>query len=789
MDRGSVFSDEEAEDDDQYVHVSRKAAETFGIPSLDAAVEAHRREQESEDLSYFQAMGLNTDAVEDCRNRHPDAVSNKNPCKHAAPHRRPTKMYVDGEEFSYTISPERTPDTDSAKQAFADWLKHCIHDWGPTCDTLIIGFDQRSRGSFCIPKQVHTGDLRAKRRSKKVAEEQDAYEELRDEIREGVVARGDCETDEEVEAQVGAIVAKRVVKRMVVDRGNHPLPTYWHSYMAAREGRWALYQLMVWTILDPKYFTLPVGKTMCFMGLPVLDAPFRVTFDDRVVHGVLPVTGEITQEMADADPELFSRCLMARGHQEYGKAPVTIFLHWDEWDVKMWEADYLIVHFYKFLPGQNWLVRSNDRDMLLTLLAHSIDRRNHNRPGFQGSMFLMCPNKSGNNTRKKFKSAAATTSAPAARPKAKKKTSTWVGDYFFDIDRLYDDIDNDTQLSGFIYNRVLTYIFVMLLTGCDHIRKDMFFGLNPVDNVLNCLYTYHERYQHMVQLSHTLIPDPSALRFPLVDERAAIEYVSRCYLLKYSGVVLSKRQKEHEKLVKRRQREYTRAHKKWEKECEKLHKQRARYAKKHNYDSAQDAVLMGMEFPSEMSRFPVEPVLVATPPMDKRVSRDDVRAHVRLGVSAEEVKAKKALPTREVIRRDVRHAEWAIYYLILAGRDQSVFEPGGILDPLALAEDGVTPYWGYEPDPTRPGKYRMSEFVYEKQDLRTLKFPQSYLVNLFDKHRERKLREQRQRQQDARDAQTKEEFQADQRRKKAVGQKLLAAYGKFDEAAPVGTVF
>lgn len=739
----SVFSDDDADADEQEVHVSAKAAATFGIPALDRAYAAHLREQEileaTEGLTYFEAMGLDTEAVTHCRRVHPDAVSNKNPCVYAAPHRRPTEYYCDGEEFSYTISPVKAPDTDTAKQLFADWLRTTMTTWAPTCNTLFIGFDQRTRTSFCIPKQVHTGDERAKRRAAKVTEEQDEYEALDEEQR------------------------KRVVTRMVVDRGNHPLPTYWHSYMSTREGRWALYQLMVWTVLDPRYFTLPVGKTVCFFGLPFVDAPLRVTFDDRVVHGVLPVQGEINQAMLDADGDLFSRCLMARGHKEHGKPAVTIFMHWKEWDIKLWEADYYILHLYRFMPHRNWLVRSNDRDMLLTLLAQSIDRRVPNKEGFQDNMWLFCPNKSSANRRKK-----------AAQQQ------DWVGDYFWDINRLYDNIDSDDNMSGHVYNRVMTFIFVMLLTGCDHVRKDMFFGLNPVENILKCLSTYHERYQHMVQLSQVLIPDPSAIRLPLVDERAAIEFMSRCYLLKYSGVILNKRQKEHEKLVARRQREYESALKRWEKACDKLDGQRLRYAKKqYKCASLEAAEALGVKWPAELAAYPQKPVLVATPPMEKRVSREDVRAHAHAGRASDEVKEKRSLPTRDVMRRDVRYATWALYYLINGGRDQSIFEPGGVLDPLQLAGDGATPYWGYEADPARPGKYRMSDYVYEEQDLRTLKFPQSYLVNMFDKHRERKARERRQRQQEARDSQTEAELMATQRRKKAVGQQLLAAYGQL----------
>ena len=78
----------------------------------------------------------------------------------------------------------------------------------------------------------------------------------------------------------------------------------------------------------------------------------------------------------------------------------------------------------------------------------------------------------------------------------------------------------------------------MLLTGCDHVRKDMFHhvGVKPV---LKTFFDYSDTYKHMVQLSNLLIPDATAIRIPLVDERAAIDFISRVYHTRYAELVLT----------------------------------------------------------------------------------------------------------------------------------------------------------------------------------------------------------------------------------------------------------
>jgi hypothetical protein len=478
-----------------------------------------------------KGMGLDPPAVTDCRTRYPSAWSNRNPCAKKDHRVTPGVFYVDAMEFLHSFNRKKHPTVEAFKREWAYWVTRFMTHDAPACHTYIIGIDQRRPGSFFIPKQVHTDAEREKRRA--------ADAKKRAEKLEGM-------TEEEL--------ARQVYELDVSSKDpNRELPTDWGDFIRKRENRWHVYQLMVQTLLDPRFLLMQVGKLLVVMGLPVRKGP-PVSFDQKVVYGVTLVEENITAKHVEEDPELFGRCLWIKGHQEPMRPAVTLYLNYGEWDTPTWEADLLPVHFYRFLAGQNWLVRSNDRDMLLTLLAHSMDRRRPGSDEFVDHMYLWMPNK------------------------AKKPKDGWRGDFYVDMNELYHAIDHDDELGADVYNRVLSYVFIMLLTGCDHVRKDMFFNLST-EHILKCFYDNSGIYRHMVQLSQLLIPDASAVRIPLIDERAAIDFISRVYLIKYGPMIAEQKRKDHEKAERKAERAYSRAVKAWEKRCKALEKKRATYAR------------------------------------------------------------------------------------------------------------------------------------------------------------------------------------------------------------------
>lgn len=635
-------------------------------------------------------MGLETEAVRDARVRYAGDWSNKSPCASRDPKVVPTVFYWDGMEYLHGFNPKKNPTVEAFKADYAYTVSKFMRHDAPSCHTYIIGYDQRRGDSYFIPKQVHTDDDRAARKATKETKLQEKLAAM---------------TPQELEAY-----HKEQVTTIDVN-GQDPhrrLPTDWAQFLADRGNRWLVFQLMIQTLLDPRFITMQVGKMIVIMGLPFLKGP-PVSFDQKVVYGVTLVDRNITQDDVDADPELFGRCLWIKGHQEPMRQAVTLYLHYPDWDCPLWEADMHPVHFYRFMPNQNWLVRSNDRDMLLTLLAHSLDRRVPGSDDFHGHMYLWMPNKS------------------------KKALDNWSGDYYVNMNELCRSIETDDALCGDTYNRVLTYVFVMLLTGSDCIRKDMFYNLST-KHILQCFYEHSSIYKHMVQLSNLLIPDASAIRIPLIDERAAMDFISRVYLMKYGPVIEKRKTDDHAKLSRKLKRDYERAYTAWEKECARITKLRERYRTTRQLAMDMDEDGDGDvhddhddNFPPHL-RFPDEPVPQEAPELDSTVGRSDIRGHTSKYKAAE-----STLPSRSVCRRDVRHATIYLLYVINAGRNQSLFERGGLFDPLAVAKDGETSYWGYEPDPINPGKCRMSEYVYEEQDLVTFKYPQNYLENMIQK--------------------------------------------------------
>lgn len=567
------------------------------------------------------------------------------------------------------------------RKDFAGAVVELMRKDAPTCNMYIVGFDQRPPSSFFIPKQVHTDSEREKTLERAAKKRQKRLDAMSKEEREQEVIELDVANHDP----------------------NRKLPQDWAWFIGKRENRWRVFQILVETLLDPRFIQMPVGKTLVVQGLPLRQGPL-IHFDGHVAYGVSLVEENITQLHIDADPELFSRCLWIRGHQERYGPPVTLYMNWVEWNSRTWEADLLPVHFYKFLRNQNWMVYSNDRDMLLTLLLHSMDRRRPGSEEFEAHMCLWMPNKS--------------------------KKIEWKGDFYVDINELYRCIENDDDLGPQVYNKVLTYVFVVLLTGCDHVRRDMFVGITT-PTILKCLYDNASNYSHMVQLSNLLIPDPTAIRIPLVDERAVIDFASRVYLIKYEDLIKKDKEVAHEKAVRKAERDYARAKKAWEKNMPKIANKRERYRIAHLRNGGSEATL---RYPDNL-RFPPEPVMQEVPPLDLTVTRADIRERT----SGYKDK-RKVLPKREFIRAFVREAEMALIYGLNGGRDQTLFELGGLFYPAALSEDGVTPYWGYEADPARPGLFRRSDFVYEKQDLVTFRYPQNYVDNLWTKKRQKMQR-------------------------------------------------
>ena len=214
----------------------------------------------------------------------------------------------------------------------------------------------------------------------------------------------------------------------------------------------------------------------------------------------------------------------------------------------------------------------------------------------------------------------------------------------------------------------------------------------------------------------------------------------------------------------------------WHKACVKIKTKRMA----EGYEPGdEEHEMANVGYPKSL-HFPPEPEEPELPELDESVSRQEIRDRTN-GYKDK----KRTLPSRDICRRDVRQATLALIYIINGGRDQTLFEEGGLFDPATVSKDGETPYWGYEIDPfaddSREKRYRMSAFVHHEQDLETFKYPYNYLENLMPKRR-RKLARDR----DAVGRLAGEEpiSPAEFNRKRKVGLELMGRYSQL----AVGTV-
>ena len=297
------------------------------------------------------------------------------------------------------------------------------------------------------------------------------------------------------------------------------------------------------------------------------------------------------------------------------------------------EAD-LVPYFYMYRLGYpTVMVRTADRDLVAIGLLYGHDM--HKPDGtWRQQLYIRLAN----------------------------RTTPKNGDLYVHINRLYDLIDEDDELnSGYVQNRVLSAVSVMILCGTDFV-KGYAKGLGRVNCIIDTFYSNPAIFSHLFQHSRNLVPDPNILREPVVDERAFFRFTSACYLQK------------HEKTIaKRKHRENTRRQK-------QAQRARKRLKKMDSSPSESDSSSYGTSGVDEEEEGVIQ------------ITRDELKKHVN----------KHKNPSYHMMKRNearllARRLTWNLLYWFNGYRDPMAFGEGGRFDPLKKGVDGRS-YFGFAYD-------------------------------------------------------------------------------------------
>jgi len=542
--------------------------------------------------------------VERLLKRYPKSVLHEDPCKQLNPSFRPKTYIIDIMEF-IRGKPRRINTLDEFASYLMGKIRNVLLDCNSTYTTYVLLVDIGAPET----KKLHTHVVRKCKTSPEDENKKD-------------------EDDED--------------NHIVLNDKNYKLPSNWHKYNdnKARVRR-ELYPFILRTLTDPSIFTLPPGYTIIFSGLPFCTDTRKTLYDNKLYNNIYLCPCAITEEMEKLDPSLYHRGGLVRWMYDNKGRLIPICLHIPEYDNDILEADLKVPFFIKKMSEHVITVRTNDRDFIPICLAASIDR--HYRGTFDNHLYLQIPNKSKNRS-------------PLDPPNR-----------YIVINDLFMLITNDSQLAN-VYNKPMTLIFIIILVGCDHTRKDFLHGIS-VESVLETLIGAPRLYGHMVQLSNLLVRDPNAIRVPVVDERAAIEFVTHVYITQYTKSIQLKRDKEYKIKMKA-----------WIK------------GKKEGPIPVRDSSM---------------------------IDRGDIRQKLKRANN------KNLLPTRMETRKDIRYVTHTLYYYLNASRDSSLFAPGGRFDILKVAQDGLS-YWGYE---KYKNESRIAAYVSPIQDLRHI--PMCYINHMI----------------------------------------------------------
>lgn len=616
------------------------------------------------------------------------AKRSESPCRDINPRARPSVYLYDMME-KIVGKPKNIKTTHALKCYYANTIQWIFKSPGSTINTVIVLVDKKTvvkennekeddetvNITGPIGKLVHERVWRDRNYKKKTTDK----ENLNNSSSESSTDDDDEDYNDED-------------YHVINDDNNRPLPPNWGRYTKMRDRvRREVFPLLLSVLCDDRYITLQPNQVIGTSGLPFCVRPETVTMDGKIIHNIYAPQISITPEMEQLDPDIYNKGALIRRHKEPYKEEVTLCLYWPDWDNDIWEADLQVPFFMHKLEHQNILIRANDRDFVPIVLANSFDRLENGR--FVNHVYLELPSKSkkgGKVTNRK----------------------TYVA-----MNELYKLIDNDTIFAPQIYNRVMTMVFLIIMVGCDHTRKGFLKELNPIKDVIRTFYANSLSYTHMVQFSRMLVRDSSAIRVPVVDERAVLDFVNRCYLEKHGSAVATKQRKEYEKKVRAVERKKKKRKREKENERKQLEKLKRKY--KLN-DSSLIASFEETEDEDEkffQSIMPKRPKFIP--------SRHDLKKYV---VRKD---ADRLIPERTTIRGDCRNCVHTIVYYLNGGRDQSLFMPGGRFDYLKVSPEDNESYYGYKID-EKTKTIVQADYVSTIQDLSEV--PSCYIRHLKKKN-------------------------------------------------------
>jgi len=647
------------------------------------------------------------------------AKSSVHPYNNANPRARPTVYLLDMMEFIKGL-PSTIKDTYRLRAYFAETVRRIFKRPGSTIRTVVVMVDKKciklkesdvtnsaeadgddeedrknSNDFFVgapVGKMVHERVTRDKKYLERAGSLADSSESSTLSL-----SRANTDTDDDL------VLDEHDDDKdyhVIPDNNNRRLPPDWGKYTRMRDRvRREVYPLLLNTLSDDRFLVLQPGQCIVTSGLPFCLDDRPVWIDGKTVDTIFMPNCAITEEMEQLDPDIYNRTALIRRHKEPGKAEMTIRLHWSQWDNAIWEADHQVPFFMGKFGNQNILVRANDRDFVPICLLQSIDRLDNGK--FRNHVYLELPSKS------------------------KKGGKTVRTETYVSVNELYAQIDRDEDMAPKVYNRVATMVFLIIMVGCDHTRKGFLKGMHPIKHVMETFYAHSASYSHMVQLSRLLVPDPNAIRIPLVDERAFFDFVNRCYVSKHAEAVARKQTKEYEKEVRAVERERAKRKRQREQEQKQVEKLKRKQVSTGNIIRTFQFVVGGDERDEEESdeeffakMMPQKPV--ATP------SRRDLKKHVKRKDPDQEV------PERTTTRKDCRYCTHTLLYYYNAGKPdgQDMFKPGGLFDPLKKSKVDGESYWGYEVD-NKTRRVVAAEYVSSRQDLTNI--PGSYIRHMWEK--------------------------------------------------------
>ena len=306
-----------------------------------------------------------------------------------------------------------------------------------------------------------------------------------------------------------------------------PLPEDWMAFAGnSKLLRRELYPRLYNAFLNPAMITPGPGQTLILDGfpglvrnLPVYDnAPWEKTYVGRTDFRKVVCMWEmnhlpITEEMEEADPDLYNRVFAIKGHapsQKYPNGLLTVE-EWEEARNSIGEADLRLFFYQKWYEHHDQVISANDGDLIPISLLLCKERLNGSR--WTNGVWLKLKKPGGDSS------------------ELLKDMDTRYE--YINVNTLYDSIMKDSHFKAAgVQNPVATFVFLMILGETDFV-KNHFFNVGKEKVVWKVFWQKLHMFSHMVQLSTATTPSMHIPRTIVLDEELFILFTGYCYTQKY----------------------------------------------------------------------------------------------------------------------------------------------------------------------------------------------------------------------------------------------------------------